>query len=664
MLEIEIVDVNIVEGGVEVFARVWTGNAPMEVTETIVTEEITSPDTFGTMQERVVRTIPANTQIGFGKDGTIDIERFIFNNPPVLVQDPNGDIVHTTNFRPELELPSFETRYREDPEEATLQAIESTLGVMKNKFGPENIIVGKVGNTTSTFYGTYSAYQFNSNANYTTLYNDTTSVGHDTTSQTEATFIGGKSGSTFLKNRGIYHFDTSSIPDGDTISSATFSVNFTGSGFNGESTHPANGALVGVTGTPSNNTSDYGKVNETRYADTDILVADVYNTAGFADWIMNSIGIAAINKTGNTYLGIRMSNDFSPSTAPTQRSYALGYWVAATGTTNDPKLVVEHSASGTAHTKDLTATVTMNASVARGTSRTFTETIALVASIDRAISKSLTETIALVASVNKTTSRVLTETITLVANVSGNIGKLLTASIAMTASVAKSTGRTLTETLTATASIAKSSARTLTETVTVTATIAKTIVRSLTETVSMTATRVAGMARTLVETLSLDANVAKATNKALRANLTLTATYAKSISRSLIETITLNDTVNKTVSRVLTATLTLFATVQKGANRTLQATITVSATVSRATSRVLRVTLTVTATVVKATSRLLTETITMSASIIGDLITGLARVGNAILTTAKKNIVHLLSKKDSSVLKSKRDDTTELNSKQ
>jgi len=30
---------------------------------------------------------------GFGKDGSIDIERFRFFNPPILVDDKNGDII-------------------------------------------------------------------------------------------------------------------------------------------------------------------------------------------------------------------------------------------------------------------------------------------------------------------------------------------------------------------------------------------------------------------------------------------------------------------------------------------------------------------------------------------------------------------------------------------
>lgn len=312
MLEIEIIDVNEIDGGVEIFAKAFNDAG----------------------------------QIGFGKTGTVDIERFIIKNPPILVEDADGDIVIKTEENIILDLPATETRYREDPEEATIQALEQTIAGMKNRHDDSSIIVGKVGNTTETAYASVSAYMFNSNTNFATLRADGTSVGYNTTSTSEAVFIGGKSGSNYLGGRDIYHFDTSAIPDTDDIDSAVFSVKFTGSGQKNETTYPANGALVGVTGTPDEDTSDFGKVNETRYADTDVLVADVYNTSGYADWTMNATGLADISKTGTTYLGLRPANQFSDSTAPTARSYALGYYAASSGTTNDPKLVVEHSAGG------------------------------------------------------------------------------------------------------------------------------------------------------------------------------------------------------------------------------------------------------------------------------------------------------------------------------
>ena len=71
MLEIEIVKTNLIEGGIEVFARAWRdGN-----------------------------------QIGFGADGSVDVERFKVFNPPILVLDEQGPLIVTgkqLQFRPLL----------------------------------------------------------------------------------------------------------------------------------------------------------------------------------------------------------------------------------------------------------------------------------------------------------------------------------------------------------------------------------------------------------------------------------------------------------------------------------------------------------------------------------------------------------------------------------
>jgi len=117
MLEIEIIEVNIIEGGVEVFARAWNENG----------------------------------QIGFGKDGTVDIERFRIFNPPVLVADDNGNIERGGEFLDSIQEDSPFRYYREDAEEALLQSLEQTINTI-SKHGSSKIVSGKRGNTTTTFY--------------------------------------------------------------------------------------------------------------------------------------------------------------------------------------------------------------------------------------------------------------------------------------------------------------------------------------------------------------------------------------------------------------------------------------------------------------------------------------------------------------------------------
>ena len=105
--DIEIVSIDAIDGGVQVFARAW--------------------DEKG--------------QIGFGKDGSVEIERFRIYNPPILVDDPNGPIIREWQEK-DLETGEMVTKQRtlrEDPREAVLQVIEHNLSVMKNVHDDANI---------------------------------------------------------------------------------------------------------------------------------------------------------------------------------------------------------------------------------------------------------------------------------------------------------------------------------------------------------------------------------------------------------------------------------------------------------------------------------------------------------------------------------------------
>lgn len=182
----------------------------------------------------------------------------------------------------------------------------------------------------------------------------------------ETVFQSEKNGANFQVFRNIFCFDTSSIPDTDTITSAVFSLCATGSAGSGaETVNPANGALVGATpaGTATFITVDFSTFGLTRFCDTDVLRSDFVIGATYKDWVLNATGLAAVNKTGVTVLGIRASNDFSDSTAPVARTYAQGYYANQTGTSQDPKLVVTYSeAAGNSQTinvilDDITASI-------------------------------------------------------------------------------------------------------------------------------------------------------------------------------------------------------------------------------------------------------------------------------------------------------------------
>src|SRR3990167_1258755 len=113
--EIEITEMIPISGGVSVFARAWENGA----------------------------------QIGFGKDGSVDLERFVIVNPPILINDPTGTIVRTyTKSNGDV----FTENYREDLTATILQVLEQTIAVKKQKYGGQNIVGGKTGNTTLTTF--------------------------------------------------------------------------------------------------------------------------------------------------------------------------------------------------------------------------------------------------------------------------------------------------------------------------------------------------------------------------------------------------------------------------------------------------------------------------------------------------------------------------------
>lgn len=326
--EIEIVEMNPIEGGVEVFARAWT---------------------------------PDGQQIGFGPDGTVDIERFRIINPPVLVDDPNGSIVRE-GFNKHTNL--VETRkLREDPLVAVLQSIAHTLSVKKEVSISSAIQTGKVGNTTTTVYPNASVETTSFDGAVATQDSDLTwaTVRADTTgsyaNDNATRLIDGAHGygigvwyygSANDVNivRGFTLFDTSAIPDGDTVSSATLSLHstLTRNDFN-----EAEGTIVPVEATPASNTAladgDIDNVGSIAFATA--IDLDTVSTTGYTDWTLNASGIANVSKTGVSKFAWRIGYDLN-NTQPTYSAARVWsiypYSADQTGTGSDPKLVVEHSA--------------------------------------------------------------------------------------------------------------------------------------------------------------------------------------------------------------------------------------------------------------------------------------------------------------------------------
>lgn len=148
-------------------------------------------------------------------------------------------------------------------------------------------------------------------------------------------------------SRSIFGFDTSSINDTDSVSSATFSLYGTAvddGAFDQDLVLDRN---VPPSGGGSFAASDFNIANwdEVEQASNRIDLGS-FNTSGYNDWTLNATGMANIDNTGETWFGIRGSSDFDNS-APTWVSgdiaNAQAYYADETGTAKDPALTVEHS---------------------------------------------------------------------------------------------------------------------------------------------------------------------------------------------------------------------------------------------------------------------------------------------------------------------------------
>lgn len=144
--------------------------------------------------------------------------------------------------------------------------------------------------------------------------------------------------------RGIYLFDTSSIPDTDTIDSAIWSLMTVDRARTLLST--TNVRLT--TSNPASDTSlvtgDYANVGTAAIA-TDVawdsFTNEVYNDITLTD-------LTVISKTGVTKLGTRMqadADDAQPTWGSDDQIYIQPYLADNAGTTKDPKLAVTHSAA-------------------------------------------------------------------------------------------------------------------------------------------------------------------------------------------------------------------------------------------------------------------------------------------------------------------------------
>jgi len=305
-----------------------------------------------------VRAWDANGQIGFGKDGTVDIERVNIMNPPIAYIDPNGIVI--SEYADEAGN-IYQKKVIEDPKEALLRDLAHTISVKKQKHDSSKIVQGKIGSTTTTLNPDANPEtssvdgQVNSGegATWDTQHdlltgasaNDTSTGGADTVRLMVTTLGGGN----YLIVRGFVLFDGSAISGADTIDTAVLSFFGTGEA---EVSDDA-GDIDIVDATPASNTglitADFDQAgavdNPTVYAS--LLLSTWDQTDGTAnDFTLDAAGEAkiatALDGDGILKFGVRSSRD-SDDTAPTIENKVQSYWADQTGA-SIPKLVIEHTA--------------------------------------------------------------------------------------------------------------------------------------------------------------------------------------------------------------------------------------------------------------------------------------------------------------------------------
>ena len=281
-------------------------------------------------------------QLGFGADGSVDIERFRIFNPPIMVDNINGTVIREYL----VEGINKQRKLKEDPFEAILQSLAHTIKLV----GKENskIELGKVGNTTDTFYPAAGANSpVDGRVNYdtgawATIHNAASSAGADATNETQFFGLARKEGINYAIYRSIFCFNTAAIGT-DEISSAVLSI-FENTNDAAIENHDATTADI-VASAPA--TTDNIVVGDYSTLGTTVLgtiaLASIA-TNQYNNFTLNANGITNINKAGVSKFGGRIGRDTIDST-PTDANHMYIFFADKAGTTNDPKLVVEHAAA-------------------------------------------------------------------------------------------------------------------------------------------------------------------------------------------------------------------------------------------------------------------------------------------------------------------------------
>lgn len=325
--EIEVTKIEKTSDGIAVFAKAWT---------------------------------PDGKQLGFGKDGTVEIERFLFHDPSYLVQD--GTSFEVTD--PLNGYSHFEKNYKEDPKQFIMDILSLTIADKQEKFIDSNIKIGKIGNTTSIFWPDEQGAPSQSsvdgrifavvaNQTWTDKRNEAGTGASPSATSNICIFI--DEDTTEDKwdamYRCVFLFDTAPLPDSEDVSAVSFSARLNAAPIDTYTSAPREYTFV--TSNPASDItlvgSDYAiaKWGTTELTDTRVDISALSNQ-GWATTTMNSAGISNVSKTATSSFSIRMDLDFDDASDSWEGNKEAGvnFYQADSGgssTANSPRLTVEHA---------------------------------------------------------------------------------------------------------------------------------------------------------------------------------------------------------------------------------------------------------------------------------------------------------------------------------
>lgn len=317
--------------------------------------------------EFYARVFKNGVQVGFGSDGSVDIERFrVYGRSNFLVEDVNGNVLLQKTIKDENFETIYETRtYREDLQYCILMDIVHTI----QQIGKDDkgIKEGKVGNTTSTFYPPRTT---GNGSGYFTYRGDNNGQSGTFAQWRGRATVASRGMCGWVNNGGnfdpdfiysqmnqlagnqwqwnvqpVFQFDTSTITDTDTIDSATYSICS-----NNDLGTPADNlsSLFGLTVWDPASETSWVAADQTTYLGTrlatDIAFGSLSAVGTYTNFALNSDGKSAISKTSWTDIMLRLNWDIdntSPGTTGVHQTL-LGW---DKGDDISPaKLVVVHSA--------------------------------------------------------------------------------------------------------------------------------------------------------------------------------------------------------------------------------------------------------------------------------------------------------------------------------